>query len=90
MNRYHVHLYPIVRVLVRDVEADSQVEAIKKAEELVDLHQLFEHMRFDPPVAYVEFADDGDGFLVDEEGDVEHERSTWYEKDYTPSPSERR
>ena len=32
MSRYHVHLYPIVRVLVRDVEADSQVEAIKKAE----------------------------------------------------------
>lgn len=41
MNRYHVHLYPIVCVLVRDVEADSQVEAIKKAEELVDLDSLF-------------------------------------------------
>ena len=90
MPEYHVHLYPIVRVLVRDVEAESQVEAIKKAEKLVNLTRLFDHVRFDPPVAYVEFADDTDGFLVDEEGDVEHERSTWYEKDYTPSPPERR
>ena len=90
MGKYHVHVYPVVRVLIKDIEADSQEEACKKAEELVDLHQLFESLRFDPPVGYVEYADEIDGFLVDEESDVEHELSTWYEKDYTPSPPERR
>ena len=84
MPKYHVHLYPIVRVLVRDVEAESQVEAIKKAEELVDLDRLFHHVRFDPPVAYVEFADDTDGFLVDEDGDESYEKSTVYDAEYRP------
>ena len=91
MQKYHVHLYPIVRVLVRDVEAESQEEAIKKAERMVDLHQLFRHRALPPAsVASVEYADGMDGFLVDEDGDNEHERSTWYENDYTPSQPERR
>ena len=84
MPKYHVHVYAIVRVLVPDVEAENQEEACKKAEQMVDLHQLFEQMHFDPPVGYVEFADDLDGFLVDEDGDTEHERSTGYDKDFTP------
>ena len=90
MPKYHIHLYPIVRVLVRDVEAESQVEAIKKAERMVDQYQLFRQVRFDPPVADVEFAEDTDGFLVDEDGDTKYEKSTWYENDYTPSPPDRK
>lgn len=85
MSRYHVHLYPIVRVLVRDVEADSQVEAIKKAESRVDLTRLFRHRALPPAsVASVEYADGIDGFLVDEDGDTNHERSTYYDNEYRP------
>ena len=85
MPKYTVHLYPIVRVLVRDVEAESQVEAIKKAEALVDLHRLFRYAsRSGGHVASVEYVDDMDGFLVDEDGDTEHEKSTWYVADYEP------
>ena len=83
MAKYNVHVYAIVRVLVSDVEAENHVEAMKKAERRANLDSLFSGRN-------TEYADELDGFLVDEEGDVEHERSTWYEKDYTPSPSERR
>jgi hypothetical protein len=83
VKKYHVHLYPIVHVLVRNVEADSQVEAIKKAEELVDLHKLFAGMTglWEVPMHY---ADDIDGFLVDEDGDTEHQNSAWYDAEYKP------
>lgn len=83
MPKYHVHLYPIVCVTVRDVEAESQVEAIKKAEELVDLDGLFAGLG-GPHVASMQYADDISGFLVDEDGDTEHERSTCYDKEYRP------
>ena len=83
MSKYTVHLYPIVRVTVRDVEAASQVEAIKKAEEMVDLHKLFANLA-GHNVYSIEYADDLDGFLVDEDGDPDHERSTYYDKEYRP------
>lgn len=81
MPKYHVHLYPIVRVLVRDIEAESQVEAIKKAEAQVDWDAFLSHS---VGMLHAEFADDFDGFHVDEDGDPEHERSTGYDKNYTP------
>ena len=85
MHKYHVHLYPIVRVLVRDVEAESQVEAIKKAESRVDLTRLFRHRALPPAsVASVEYADGIDGFLVDEDGDTKYEKSTFYDAEYLP------
>ena len=83
MPKYHVHVYPIVRVLVRDVEAESQEEACKKAESMVDLNQLFTNIA-GHNVYSVEYADDIDGFLVDEDGDTEHNLSTWYDKQYRP------
>lgn len=83
MGRYHVHLYPIVRLLVRDVEAASQVEAIKKAEKLVDLHRLF-CFQPDPGIATMEYAEGIDGFLVDEDGDNEYGQSTCYDIEYEP------
>jgi len=41
MPKYYVHLYPSVRVKV-EVEAESQVEAIDKAIDKVDFHDLFD------------------------------------------------
>jgi hypothetical protein len=83
MPKYHVHLYPIVCVTVRDVEAESQVDAIKKAEDLVDLDRLFAGLG-GPHVASIQYADGLDGFLVDEDGDTEHERSTCFDMEYEP------
>ena len=80
MKKYHVHLYPIVHVLVRNVEADSQVEAIKKAEELVDLQKLFAGMTGLWEVS-MDYTDDIDGFLVDEDGDTEHQNSARYDRE---------
>ncbi len=71
--KYTVHLYPIVMVKVEGVEAESQVEAIKKAEMQTDLNALF-----------AGYADDIDCFHVDEEGDTEYANSQWYDKNYLP------
>jgi hypothetical protein len=85
MPKYHVHVYPIVRVEVRDVEADSQEEACRKAEQIFNgLFNNDARMGRIRPVTCVEYADDLDGFLVDEDGDTEHERSTWYDDNYKP------
>lgn len=83
MPKYHVHLYPIVCVTVRDVEAESQVDAIKKAEELVDLHRLFAGLG-GPHVASMEYADEIQNFLVDEDGDTAYEKTTVYDAEYRP------
>jgi hypothetical protein len=74
MTKYHVHVYPVVRVLVPDIEVDSPEEACQKAEQALDLDHLFQ--------PGVEYADDIDGFLVDEVGDTEHQRLTWYDANY--------
>ena len=65
---HDVHIYAIVRVKVSDVEANSHREAIEKAEERADLDQLFRPLgnTVGPGVAYVEYADDIDSYLVDE------------------------
>jgi hypothetical protein len=83
MAKFHVHLYPVVRVLIPNIVADSQLEAIKMAEELVDLNKLF-HGLVGFYVASIEYADEMDGFLVDEEGDMEHKNSTYYDNEYNP------
>lgn len=74
MGKFRVHLYPVVRVVVDDVEAENQVEAIKKAEAILDLHSLLSI----PDVG--EYADDIDCFLVDEIGDDGFLNSRWYDK----------
>lgn len=81
MPKYRVQIYPIVSVLVSDVEADSQEDACKKAEQLADLYQ-FDHVHFAPPVDRITYMEDIDSFLVDEEGDESYERSTWYNASY--------
>jgi len=73
-SQYHVHIYPVVRVKVANVQAENHAEAIKKAETMVDLHQMFLGSGF-------ESADDIDCFLVDDVGDEEFANSRWYGKD---------
>ena len=81
MPTYHVWLYPIVKVRVSNVEADNQVEAIKKAEQLVNFEALFANLG-GPYIDGIAYADDVDGFLVDEAGDSEHVKSTFYDLDF--------
>lgn len=75
--KYTVHIYPVVRVTVTGVEADSQEAAMKKAEEETDLFAVL-------GAKGVEYAEDIDCFHVDEEGDTEYEKSRWYDKHYKP------
>lgn len=81
--KYAVHIMAIVRVKMPGVEADSQEDAIKKAEAAVDLNFLGSPY-LPQNVEHVEYADDIDGYHVDEEGDPEHERSRWYDKHGVP------
>ena len=80
--KYEVHIYAIVRVKVVDVEAESQQEAIRNAEARCDLYALFQQNDREPNT---EYAEDIDGFLVDEVGDEEHEHSRWYDKHAIPA-----
>lgn len=90
--KYNVHIYPVCRVKVRGIEASSQAEAIKKADEFIEnysnggpsgLYCLYPDKstaklpeEFDEPTIEIGgFAEDIDGYLVDEEGDTEYARS---------------
>ena len=74
--KYKVHIYAVVRVPV-EVEADSQLEAIKKADQ-IDLHEIIDHnIRY----TEVEFAEEITGFLVDEIGDEKYEKTKYYDFD---------
>ena len=74
MPIYDVHLFPLVRVKVRGVEADSQIAAIGKAEAVVNLNQLFDRTGD----VDTEYAEEISHYLVDEEEDPEFERSEFY------------
>ena len=70
--KYRVHLYCVVRVPM-DVEADGQIAAIQKAEELFHRdanHNIHAHD--------AEYAEEINTALVDEVGDAEFERSRTY------------
>ena len=77
MPKYHVHVYPVVRVLVSEVEAQSPEEACRQAERAVDVAWALKG-------TVVEYANDIDGFLVDMDGDTEHQLSAWYDAEYHP------
>ena len=68
--KYPVHIYAVCR---RDisVEADSQEEAVTKANEM-DMTALFNH---NPDV---EYADEVQDFLVDQPGDTNYKESHVY------------
>ena len=84
MPKYHVHVYPVVRVYVPDIEADSQEEACQKAEAAWDWETVLRQYDNGYNQPAVEYSDGIDSFLVDEDGDTEHERSREYDADYEP------
>jgi hypothetical protein len=81
--KYDVHLFPIVRVKVHGVEAGSQEEAIKKAEESTDFDNLFNK------APDIEYAEEVAYYLVDEVGDEEYERTRWHDGAFTSDPQKR-
>lgn len=71
--KYRVHVYAVVRYPMM-VEAESQQDAVKLAYETFDERDL--------RTRDAEFADElQNNYLVDEEGDTEYERSTWWRFD---------
>lgn len=88
MKKYNVHLYAVVRVLVKDVDASNQTSAMNKARKKVwnDLYDVFSS----PPgrgefqdrgINQIEFAEEIEGYLVDEVGDEEYKNSHFYDKE---------
>lgn len=60
MKNYTVHLYPIVRVAYDGIEAESPLDAIREAE-----RRFVDNRAYDLVYAS-EYAEDINGFLVDE------------------------
>lgn len=73
--KYKVHLFAVVRVPV-EIEADSQEEAIDKSEKSIDLHTLFDHTIGEAQER--EWTDEIAYYLVDEDGDEEHQKTKWW------------
>lgn len=87
---YNVHAYAVVKVLICGVEAPSMEEAIKASED-VNFHPLLQREYFAPDaypearkqIAYFDFAEEITAYLIDEQGDIEYEKSEWFEADGT-------
>ena len=58
MPKYDVHIYAVARLKVANVAADSSQDAVRNAEQIVDLHQAL-------AAGEAEYADEIEGFLVD-------------------------
>lgn len=76
-----MHIFAEVRIKIPGIEADSQPEAIKKAEERVNLCDLFERKHPTPDIEYIEWNERITNYLVDEDEDNECENSTYYKHD---------
>jgi len=68
-KEYDVHVYFEVRVKLKGVKAFSQRDAINKAERKFDAYNYLCNMAEDERIT---------GFLVDEAGDPEHQRTRFY------------
>jgi len=82
--KHNVHFYVTVRVVVKDVEADGQLEAIDKAEKIL-LPKLNHGMLDNYSGHPTEYADEVTGYLVDEQGDEEYLQTRAYDQDKKPS-----
>jgi uncharacterized membrane-anchored protein len=80
-GKYSVLVKTIANVRIDNIEAKSQLHAIEIAKKF-DMNHL---LRQDYPkidgVRYVEWGEEDQCYLVDEDGDEEYERSCWYGKD---------
>jgi hypothetical protein len=72
---HNVHIYAVVRVEARNVEAENHPEAIKQAEEKVGLHHRLTRGNDQ------EYAEEINCFLVEEVGDSNCLNSRWYKPD---------
>jgi nicotinate-nucleotide pyrophosphorylase len=82
MKKYKVHLFPVVHLPAIEVEADNQEDALTKADEI-----WFDKMSSEERAEAIkqgEYSEELKQYLVDEVGDKEHEKSTWYMKDHEP------
>jgi hypothetical protein len=81
--KYDVIIGAVVNVKVTGIEADSQEQAIEKANEQTegDFTRLFNRDNPLNGIAYTEYPDNIAHYLVDAEGDSEYERSEWYGPD---------
>lgn len=84
--KYNVHLYAVVRIKVIDIEAESHIEAIEKAEpfawDFAHEHLTGDVRRVDH-IDDFEFAEEMKYALVDEQGDEDYEKSCFYEPFFT-------
>jgi hypothetical protein len=80
--QFDVHIYAVVRVKVSGIEAESQQDAIKKAEDATDLHAMFrgDVDAFSSYPVESEYTEDVESFLVDEVGDAEYRNTRSYDK----------
>jgi len=78
--KYRVHVYMTVRVPLDDIEAESHQAAIAIAREKAPV--TFRDMAD----LEAESAEEITGFLVDEAGDEEYERSQTYDANGKPDP----
>ena len=75
MPRYVVHVYAVIRVPIKGVNAESPEEAVKKVDEEINLHEILDK-------GEVEYAEDVTEYLVDEVGDDgDIKRSFWLDRD---------
>ena len=74
-RKFHVHVYPIVRIRVSDIVASSYRDAIEKAIDRLPPDVLYR--RFETGDS--EYAEEFSHFLVDVAGDKEFLRSQWYQ-----------
>ncbi len=78
--KYSVLIKAILNVRVDDIEADSQIQAIHRAQE-INLHTLIDKdgpvQSSRRPIRYLEYSDENAEYLVDEENDPEFEKSRW-------------
>ena len=76
-RRFNVHLFPVIRLLVSDVEADSHRAAVEKALAMTDLYARFEASDGD-------YAEEISHYLVDVVGDDEYAESWWFYSRQSP------
>jgi hypothetical protein len=83
--KYNVHVYPIMRVHYKGIEANSPEEAVRKANDLFGtVDPQFNPKAFGEQAIEAELASGFDGFLVDpldEKGEVIYEQAVHFEPD---------
>jgi hypothetical protein len=90
-HKYDVHIFAITRIKVCGIEADSQQQAIENTDQ-IDLHAYLDRnlcpsegeSALRGEVAYIEYAEDIDSYLVDEQGDGDFSLSRRYDKHGNP------